>query len=175
MKRIVLSIMTVGIILMMITNDVKAQVAMNNAVGVNESFGTSESFTGTDASPVVNVSFRALKDFGKRFATTNATWNELANGYIAEFSDYGIKTVVAYGKKGNWFYTVKRYDEKSLPAEIRSRVKSTYYDYAIIHVDEVRIPQLEETVYIVHLKDNKKYRMVRVCGDEMDVMTNFHE
>ena len=43
--------------------------------------------------------------------------------YIARFSANSIKTMVAYGKHGNWFYTIQRYDEKNLPANVRGACK----------------------------------------------------
>jgi hypothetical protein len=44
--------------------------------------------------------------------------------------------MIGYGKHGYWLYTIRRYDEKNLPADVRALVKSTYYDYTFLHIDK---------------------------------------
>ena len=82
--------------------------------------------------------------------------------------------MVAYGKKGKWSYTIQRYHEKKLPTDIRARVKSIYYDYTILNINEVHVPQQENTIYILNLQYNQHFKTVRVCGDDMDVIADYH-
>ena len=53
-------------------------------------------------------------------------------GYIAKFTADSVKTIVAYGIRGAWHYTLRYYNEKKLPHDVRTIVKRTYYDYDIL-------------------------------------------
>jgi hypothetical protein len=175
MKKNLLSIMAAGITAILMLNNASAQVAMNNSSDAPAGFVTANNADIKRSISAADVNFRVLKDFQKRFAITNATWNETDKGYIARFSANSIETMIAYGKHGNWFYTIQRYDEKNLPADVRALAKSTYYDYTIFHIDEVNVPEQENTIYILHLRYDKNYKIVRVCGDEMEVINDYHE
>jgi hypothetical protein len=175
MKKNFLSIMAAGITVVLMLGSAGAQVAMNNSSDVRAGFTTANSADIKRGISAADVNFRVLKDFQKRFMTANnATWNETDKGYIARFSANSIETMVAYGKHGNWFYTIQRYNEKNLPADVRALVKSTYYDYTFFHIDEVNVPEQENSIYILLLQDNKHFKTVRVCGDEMEVINDYH-
>lgn len=90
----------------------------------------------------------------------------LAGGYSR--ATFGAKVVTRdfYNKKGNRLFTIAYYDEKGLPAAVRSLVKSVYYDYTIVTVEEVRLP--ERKVYLVDLQDDTSIKTVRVADDEME-------
>ena len=176
MKKNLLSIMAAGITVVLMLGNAGAQVAMNNSSGIPAGFITANDVDIKKSISAADVNFRVLKDFEKRFVTTNnATWNETDKGYIARFSANSIETVVAYGKHGAWFYTVQRYDEKNLPANVRAIIKSTYYDYSFFHIDEVNVPQQENTIYVAVLRNNKDFKTVRVCNYEMEVINEYHE
>src|SRR5215203_672928 len=57
---------------------------------------------------VVAISFRTLKNFNKMFTSTEARWYEIDDAYIAKFSRNSVETMVGYGKRGGWLYTIKR-------------------------------------------------------------------
>ena len=65
--------------------------------------------------------------------------------------------------------------KKKLPADVRALVKSTYYDYTILHIDEVNVPGQENPIYFLLLRDNKNFKTARVCGGEMEVIGDYHE
>jgi|SRR6266542_328283 len=176
MKKNLLSIMAAAITAILMLGNAGAQVAMNNSANANADFTTLNNASIKRTISAADVNFRTLKDFKKRFATTtDATWQETDKGYIARFSANSIETMVAYGKQGTWFYTIQRYNEKNLLANVRALVKSTYYDYTFFHIDKVNVPEQENTIYILLLQDNKHFKTIRVCGDEMEVINDYHE
>ena len=175
MKKNLLSIIAAGASAILMLGSATAQIAMNNSSNVHAGFTPAGNADIKKNISAADVNFRVLKDFQKRFVpANNATWNETDKGYIARFSANSVETMVAYGKHGNWFYTIQRYDEKNLPADVRALVKSTYYDYTFFHIDEVNIPEQENSIYILLLQDNKHFKTVRVCGNEMEAINDYH-
>ena len=165
MKKIFLALAaTVALVSM---NHANAQTASDNDVKLSVAFAApSENsvFTGTAAS---SINMKALKNFQRSFkSAANASWYAVADGgFIASFKENDVQNSVAYDKKGNWVYNIKRYDEKHLPTDVRAQVKSTYYDFSITHVEEVLIN--DETIYIVHLEDATKMKTLRICNGDM--------
>jgi hypothetical protein len=176
MKRTLVSIITTGIMTFLMYSNANAQIAMNKSVKTDDRLRTEKyNLLDTKTSSGTTINFRTLKDFKKRFASVNnATWDITSDGYFAEFSADSIKTIAAYGKKGKWFYTIQRYNEKKLPADIRARVKSVYYDYSILNINEVHVPDYEDAIYILDLKFDQHFKTVRVSGEEMEVIADFH-
>ena len=175
MKKNLLLIMAASVATILVFGSASAQIAMNNSSNSNRGFRY-ENNSDSKSISAADVNFHVLRDFQKRFAAiTNATWDERDKVYIARFSTDSIQTMVGYGKHGNWLYTIQRYDEKKLPVNVRAIVKSTYYDYTISHIDEVNVPQEENTIYVLLLRNNKDYKQVRVCNYEMEVVKEYHE
>ncbi|HSC39766.1 MAG TPA: hypothetical protein VLD19_17900 [Chitinophagaceae bacterium] len=119
-----------------------------------------------------NISTSAVRDFMRRFKTTDGTrWFRADNGFcIARFNEGGIEYQVDYNARGTWIYTLRSYKEKLLARDIRHLVKSTYYDYAITHITEVEQYNIEGIVYLVYLEDETCYMTLRMHDGEMDVM-----
>jgi len=103
----------------------------------------------------------------------NEKWYSLPGGSLARFEEQGISYRVVFGKKGNWVYTLKQYTEKELPAEIRARIKSVYYDYPIGWVKEVN--QLQSIVYLIHIENDQEWKTIRVADGETDVVEHFYK
>ena len=176
MKKLLFTIINTGVITFLMHSTVNAQFALNNSENINDRYKTEKyNLLNPEISSKNNIDFRALKDFKKRFALiNNAAWDVSNQGSIAVFSANSIRTTVAYEKNGRWSYTIQRYHEKEMPIDIRARVKSIYYDYTILNIDEVHVPQQENTIYILNLQYNQHFKTVRVCGDDMDVIADFH-
>jgi hypothetical protein len=176
MKRLLFTIINTGIITFLMHGNVNAQLALNNSVSIKDRYKTEKyNLLNPEVYSKNNIDFRALKDFKKRFALiNNVTWDVKDQGSIAVFSDDSIKTTVAYEKNGRWSYTIQRYHENKMPLDIRARVKSIYYDYTILNINEVHVPQQENTIYILNLQYNQNFKTVRVSGDDMDVIADFH-
>ena len=61
------------------------------------------------------------------------------------------------------------YNEDKLARDIRAEVKSTYYDFKIVMVEEVRTNEGYE--YIIYLEDKSGFRIVKVNKEgEMELL-----
>jgi hypothetical protein len=78
-----------------------------------------------------------------------------------------------YDKKGRLLYSVKRYDETQLPKDVRSLVKSEYYDYSIVGVEEVIVPSNPNGIYFVHVQNENKLKTVKVYNGETELVNEF--
>lgn len=122
---------------------------------------------GSDAAAV-----KATAQFWKTFGESRGEkWYPLSNGFLAEFTENNIQVKVVYGQTGNWVYTLRQYTAKELPADIRAQVKSWYYDDTITWVKEVIQPQ--STVYLIHIENETRWKTIRVCEGEMEVVQDF--
>ena len=116
------------------------------------------------------MGMRALKDFSKAFKNvTNADWFvPETGGFIASFNENEVKKSAYYNQKGQFMYSIKRYAEQDLPKSIRHLVKSTYYDYSIISIEEIEVDN--KTIYLVHVQDEHNSKTIRIADDEMEVI-----
>ena len=133
---------------------------------------TSKSSTTLTADGMTVINSRAIKDFKRSFKlSANEQWFKIENGFIVKFIQDDIQQRVDYDKKGNWIATTRYYSEKQLPKDVRSQVKSVYYDYTITSVQEFTFPS--HHVYLVNMEDEKTILIIRICDGEMDVYKEF--
>ncbi|MGH2649565.1 MAG: hypothetical protein ACRDE8_18445 [Ginsengibacter sp.] len=120
---------------------------------------------------------KALKDFQKSYKdASNEKWLKNPYGYTAEFVSNGINTLVYYDKKGNWAASLKTYGEEKFLRDIRGIVKSKYYDYKILQVQEIETINTNNIpTYLVYLEDGNDFMKVRVHDWNMDVYEQFKE
>jgi hypothetical protein len=118
------------------------------------------------------ISSKALKDFNKSFGgVSTAKWYIVNSGYTTNFTQNDIQYRVDYDKKGNWTGTMKSYDEKKLPRDVRATVKSVYYDYSIKWVKEITVPNYPNViVYMIHIDDEKSFKNLQVIDGEILVL-----
>ena len=123
-----------------------------------------------------NVSVSAVRDFVHRFKqATNTRWHIMEGGYIAKFELPGFAFQVVYDKRGQWVYTIRTYTEKQLARDLRGLVKSTYYDFSIIQVQEIEQYNIDGIVYVVYLEDDSCWKTVRVYNGGMDEMKTLYK
>jgi hypothetical protein len=116
---------------------------------------------GTYTPDVKKVNAKAIKDFSTRFnGTNNAQWFSDRNGFTTYFIKDGYGNRVFYDKKGRWEYSLIFYGEDKLPKDVRTAVKSTYFDMAITLVEEVQTS--DGKVFIVHLEDKANIKILKV-------------
>ena len=112
---------------------------------------------------------RSVRNFWRTFGEEKKeTWYPMPGGFVAEFREMGIAYKVVYNKKGYWAYTLKQYTEKEMPAEIRTMVKSTWFDDKINFVKEVN--QSDDVIYLVYTGNEKESKTIRIAGGEMEVV-----
>ncbi|HTI07430.1 MAG TPA: hypothetical protein VL832_02705 [Puia sp.] len=124
---------------------------------------------GSDAAAV-----RATSEFWKTFGDSrNEVWYRLPGGFLAEFNEKVVQVRAVYDKKGNWVYSIRQYTEKELPEEVRDQVRSRYYKDTIGVVKELIQPQ--NTVYLIHIENEARWKTVRVADGEMEVVQDFRK
>jgi len=120
-----------------------------------------------DDGNTVLVNPRALSDFRRNYKSVgDARWIQIKHGFLAKFKADAVETRVFYDPHGRWSSTILTYAEDKLPAHIRSKVKSTYYDYTIYLVHEITIG--DNTVYLVSMQDKTRIKTIRVTDENMD-------
>jgi hypothetical protein len=172
MKSTLKIFIAAAIVVLAITGNAKAHPKINNAS--NET-GYPVSFKHNDkkSSDVsFTISTRALKSFQKKYRnTTDVNWYSTGEGYIASFTKDDIKTSVAYNRKGTWNHSISYYSEKKLPTDVRSQVKSKYFDYEIAGVIEVNLT--DQTVYMIYLQDETVFKTIRICDGAMEEIATY--
>ncbi len=132
----------------------------------------SSSFKGTYIPDIKDVNIRALKDFQVRFNdVTKVRWFSDNNGFISYFNKNGFNNRAFYDKKGRWQYSLVYYNEDKLPADIRTTVRSKYFDFSIYMVEEVQTTY--GSAYVVYLEDQTKLKILKVSPEgEMETMVD---
>lgn len=167
MKKV---IVTTSMSVMLLTGSVTAQQVSREMVTENL-----QSLQG-NVRNISRVHVKAMRDFLKRDKTAvNVDWMIVETGYVVKYTDSNNSNCrTVYNNRGEFVYTIRQYHENKMPREIRSIVKSQYYDYTITLVEEV-----EETrkplVYVVHLEDATTFMNVWVCDREMEVMAEYRK
>src|SRR5436190_6151099 len=152
MKKILKTFMAAAVIAVVLTHSAKAQFVVANSSGNNASGPSISVDEKKDKNTLSGIHHRAVEDFHKSFkGITNEQWSKLNDGYIARFTEDSMQIRVNYNRKGNWQYTIRYYGEKKLPLEVRSMVKSVYYDYTISRVAEIHMD--DQPVYILYIQD----------------------
>ena len=169
MKKFLLSSATAIILVFAAASNALAQNPPKSDVAKLEvSPKASNSATTATGEDMAVISSRAIKDFKKSFKLpAEERWFKIDNGYIVKFVQDGIQSRVDYDNKGNWKATTRYYYEKQLPKDVRSQVKSVYYDYTITSVQELTFPN--HLVYLINMEDEKSILIIRICDGEMDV------
>ena len=122
-----------------------------------------------------DLNIHATRDFLKRFDNpADVKWYKEKDGYIVLCMLDSIKNTIAYNRKGDWVYTIKSYTESKLPREIRAFVKSVYYDYTIIQVEEIVQQVNNEPVYQIHMKGENTWKILLVGSNgEMVLLKDY--
>lgn len=146
-------------VIIFIPSAVHAQASRNTFLNIQT--------IGTDRGSV-----RAAREFWKKHGDNkDEKWYKFPGGYLAEFLDGDIEIKVIFDKKGNWTYTMRQYTEKELPTDVRTLVRSTYYDYKIGWVKEVS--QFQSLVYVVHIDNAPEWKDLIVRDGEIEVQHSY--
>lgn len=96
--------------------------------------------------------------------------------FSTNISDKIAAAIVAtpvYNKAGKLMYTVKRYQSESLPKNVRRMVENEFEDYNIAGVEEIVLPSDNNSIYLVHIANDKKLETVRVYKGESEVIKEY--
>jgi len=110
---------------------------------------------------------KAVKNFEKTFKNVaDEKWYEMPDGFRVTFTEKDVRCRLDYDKKGNWMHTIRYYDEKELPVEVRRLVVSSYLDYSIRTVEEVEAPH-DVKFYVIHLEGETNWINIKVSDNEI--------
>jgi len=115
-----------------------------------------------------NVSITAVRHFKNKFKTaTDEKWYEMPDGYRVNFTIKDIRCRLDYDEDGKWLHSIKYYDEKKLPIEVRRLVVSNYLDYSIRTVEEIEAPH-NILFYVIHLEGETDWINIKVSDYEIN-------
>ena len=118
------------------------------------------------------VSIKAVRAFIQKFKDAeNVIWYKVEDGYVTRFVKDSIQNTVGYNKDGSWNYILKHYSEKQMSRDLRALVKSTYFDYTIEEVVEVKLPDEENIIYTMLIKAENNYKILKICNGEIEVIS----
>jgi hypothetical protein len=129
-----------------------------------------------EVSPAVSVSentapvamSKAVKKFEKTFKNvTCEKWYEMPDGYRVIFMAKDVRSRIDYDKNGTWMHTIKYYDEKNLPMDVRRLVVNSYLDYSIRTVEEIEAPR-DIKFYVIHLEGETDWINIKVSDNEIN-------
>ncbi len=168
MKKIFSAIIAVAITTMALAQSLKDVSLNTNAPFKGYSF-TSDDPGGLEAA---DINAKAIMHFNTTYKNvSDVQWSVVPDGYMVFFSAQGNTNRVFYGKHGNWKFSVSYYGENKLPKEIRSQVKSVYYDFAIKSVQEINLTG--KTVYLVYIEGDNSSKQLKLSDGEMEVVKDF--
>jgi hypothetical protein len=122
-----------------------------------------------------NIPIKAVRNFKKTWQhVDNETWYAITDGYRARFIEDGVLYHVTYNKNGKWLHTMRQYDETKLEREVRAQVKSVYYDYNILLIEEIE-QAMKPLTYIIHMEDPVSFKNIRIRDREMEVVTEINK
>jgi hypothetical protein len=99
-------------------------------------------------------------------------WYKIKGGFSAICSSTGIHTTVVYDQSGEWIHTLKTYQEAQMPANLRTKVKSVYFDYAITWIYETANP--DGTCYQVSVMDDRRLITLFISSDgDMEITGDY--
>ncbi|TKK71543.1 hypothetical protein FC093_00515 [Ilyomonas limi] len=121
-----------------------------------------------------NINIQVIRDFINNYKeANNEAWYSTGDAFVAKFSIGRVSTTVTYKKNGEWLYTIKNYFENDMTKELRTLVKSSYYDYQIVKIEEIEVPRKERSIFLIYVQDTKKIIILRVYDGEMEVLHNY--
>ena len=161
MKQFILS---AAIFLMTIsTNHSSAQ--NGNRISLNFNSLISATFEKTSEAKITEVNIRAMRDFSPSFKNAPETkWFKTDKGYFASFSENGKNTKIVYDNRGQRNYSIISYPESKLNRQVRSRVKSIYFDATIIGVHQFEFDN--KTIHVIKMLDQNSKPMTLAVSDE---------
>ena len=116
-----------------------------------------------------NVNIKVMRSFNQSYGEQQSVkWYRSARGFIAAFENDGVKNLVHYNANGTEESKMTSYFEKNLSPEIRHLVKSNFYDYTILYVNEVK--KNDATAFYVKMQDSTKIKTIKIVDGEWEVV-----
>jgi hypothetical protein len=114
-----------------------------------------------------NVSAKVNKAFSQHFkGASHLRWYQLEQQFLVKFIQNDQENHALLTKRGQLIYHISFGEEQHLPAEVRSIIKSIYYDHKITRV--LKVNQNERSVWVISIEDDKEHIMARVENMELE-------
>ena len=156
MKKLIIPFLLSGLILTTGTKNASAQVELKEV-------------TVSSAPNKAVVSQKVSESFASLFKGAVAPkWFDTDKNYIVDFIMDNQRNKAAFTKKGRLVYHMIFGNEKQMPADIRTIVKSKYFDYAISSTLKVNID--DKSAWIINIEDANQFFVLRVVDGVMDVL-----
>jgi len=141
------------------------------AIGVNSAFAQIQLKEVTISSEPTKaiVSQKVSESFASLFKGAEAPkWFVADKNYVVDFILNNQVNKAEFTKNGHLVYHMAFGNEKQMPTDIRTIVKSKYFDFSINST--VKITYLEKSAWIVNIEDAEHFLVVRVVDGVMDVI-----
>ena len=179
MKKTLLALAFGLLTIVIVTSYASAQGLKDRSFAKNESFAKDPVVTGsTNNLPATTsvasgaINFKAVKHFSKDFKMAESVkWYKLDDGFVAYCTIKGDNSKVYYDKKGRLSGTLTYYDDKTMPHDLRSIVRSIYYDYKINLVQKVEVGN--KIIYWINLEDAGAFKILRYMEGELEEVDDF--
>jgi hypothetical protein len=150
----------------LMTTSTHSSAQNNNDVALNlNSLISATLIEKASEAKVTEVNHRAMRDFSRAFKNAPETkWFKTDKGYFASFSENGKNTKIVYDSKGQRTYSIISYPESKLNRQVRSRVKSVYFDGTIIGVHQFEFDN--KTIHVIKMLDQDSTPMTLAVTDE---------
>jgi len=156
MKKLIIPFLLSGLLLAIGVNSASAQIQLKEVTISSEP-------TKAIVSQKVSESFASL------FKGAEAPkWFVADKNYVVDFILNNQVNKAEFTKNGRLVYHMAFGNEKQMPTDIRTIVKSKYFDFSINST--VKITYLEKSAWIVNIEDAEHFLVVRVVDGVMDVV-----
>jgi len=95
-------------------------------------------------------------------------WFVADKNYVVDFIMNDQVNKAEFTKKGQLVYHLAFGNEKQMPADIRTIVKSKYFDFAINST--VKVTMNENSAWIINVEDDKQFYVLKVADGAMNVL-----
>lgn len=161
MKKLIIPFLLSGLILAIGVNNASAQVQLKEVT-------ISGGATRVEVSKKVSDSFAGLFK-----GAEEPKWFQSNKNYVVRFILNNQPNKAEFTKNGNLVYHMAFGNEKQMPADIRTIVKSKYFDYKINST--VKVDFEEKSAWIVNVEDGKQFYVLRVLDGVMDVLDRINK
>jgi len=173
MKKLTFLVITISL-LSQTSFKSRAQGTMN---GQKESLAFGNALLADPAGSITEArNLKAEKKFMQAYPyATRVEWSALKNkSRMCRFYIDNILNRAFYSNKGQWLGTVSSYDGGKLNKDISDKIRSAYFDYSIVFVNQIDMVN-NKAIYIVEIQNQKSIKKIRFDNDEMEVIQEFEK
>jgi hypothetical protein len=156
MKKLIIPFLLSGLLLVIGLNNAFAQIKLKEITISSEPIRTT-------------VSEKVAQSFASLFkGAEQPKWYKSDQNYVVDFIMNNQVNKAEFTKKGYLVYHMAFGNEKQMPADIRTIVKSKYFDFTINST--VQVTYDEKSAWIVNLEDSGNFLVLRVLDGNLDMV-----